>query len=126
MISVNRVTIVGNIGGGDFHLRTMGSGDAVFNFILATSDKYYDKTSGEKKESVEWHRIAVYGKLAKIAAELSTKGATVYLEGRLRTRRWTDAEGQDKFSTEVVAEILKFIGGKEKVAVEPIAEEALA
>lgn len=111
MASVNKVIVVGNIGR-DPETRYMPSGDAVTNLSVATSDKYKDKQSGEAKEIVEWHRIVFFGKLAEIAGQYLKKGSQVYVEGRLRTRKWTDTNGQDKYSTDIIAESMQMLGGK--------------
>ena len=111
MASVNKVIIVGNVGR-DPETRYMPSGDAVTNISVATSDRYKDKQSGEMKETTEWHRVAFFGKLAEIAGQYLKKGSQVYVEGRLRTRKWTDASGQEKYSTEIVAETMQMLGGK--------------
>ena len=110
MASVNKVIIVGNVGR-DPETRYMPSGDAVTNISVATSDRYKDKQSGEMKETTEWHRVAFFGKLAEIAGQYLKKGSQVYVEGRLRTRKWTDASGQEKYSTEIVAETMQMLGG---------------
>ena len=94
MASVNKVIIVGNVGR-DPETRYMPSGDAVTNISVATSDRYKDKQTGEMKETTEWHRVAFFGKLAEIAGQYLKKGSQVYVEGRLRTRKWTDASGQE-------------------------------
>ena len=101
MASVNKVIIVGNVGR-DPETRYMPSGDAVTNISVATSDRYKDKQTGEMKENTEWHRIAFFGKLAEIAGQYLKKGSQVYVEGRLRTRKWTDQSGQEKYSTEII------------------------
>ncbi|WP_114690167.1 single-stranded DNA-binding protein [Polynucleobacter necessarius] len=111
MASVNKVIIVGNVGR-DPETRYMPSGDAVTNISVATSDRYKDKQTGEMKETTEWHRVAFFGKLAEIAGQYLKKGSQVYVEGRLRTRKWTDASGQEKYSTEIVAETMQMLGGK--------------
>ena len=103
MASVNKVIIVGNVGR-DPETRYMPSGDAVTNISVATSDRYKDKQTGEMKENTEWHRIAFFGKLAEIAGQYLKKGSQVYVEGRLRTRKWTDQSGQEKYSTEIIAD----------------------
>lgn len=97
---VNRVTLVGNLGQ-DPEIRYMPQGGAVANITLATSDSWRDKQTGEMRESVEWHRVVLFGKLAEIAGEYLRKGAQVYIEGELRTRKWTDQTGQDRYTTEV-------------------------
>ncbi|WP_080218277.1 single-stranded DNA-binding protein [Salmonella enterica] len=98
---VNRVILVGNLGQ-DPEIRYMPQGSAVANITLATSDSWRDKQTGEMRESVEWHRVVLFGKLAEIAGEYLRKGAQVYIEGELRTRKWTDQTGQDRYTTEVV------------------------
>ena len=111
MASVNKVIIVGNVGR-DPETRYMPSGDAVTNISVATSDRNKDKQTNEMKETTEWHRVAFFGKLAEIAGQYLKKGSQVYVEGRLRTRKWTDASGQEKYSTEIVAETMQMLGGK--------------
>jgi single-strand DNA-binding protein len=111
MASVNKVIIVGNIGR-DPETRYMPSGDAVTNISVATSDRYKDKQTGEMKETTEWHRVAFFGKLAEIAGQYLKKGSQVYVEGRLRTRKWADASGQEKYSTEIVADSMQMLGSK--------------
>ena len=111
MASVNKVIIVGNIGR-DPETRVFADGNPVTNISVATTDRYKDKTSGELKESTEWHRIAFFGKLAEIAGQYLKKGSQVYVEGKLRTRKWTDANGIEKYSTEVIAESMQMLGGK--------------
>ena len=111
MASVNKVIIVGNIGR-DPETRVFADGNPVTNISVATTDRYKDKTSGELKESTEWHRIAFFGKLAEIAGQYLKKGSQVYVEGKLRTRKWTDANGIEKYSTEVIAESMQMPGGK--------------
>ena len=111
MASVNKVIIVGNIGR-DPETRYMPSGDAVTNISVATSDRYKDKQTGEMKETTEWHRVAFFGKLAEIAGQYLKKGSQVYVEGRLRTRKWADASGQEKYTTEIVADSMQMLGSK--------------
>ena len=111
MASVNKVILVGNLGA-DPETRYMPSGDAVTNIRLATTDRYKDKQSGEFKEATEWHRIAFFGKLAEIAGQYLKKGSSVYIEGRIRTRKWQDQSGQDKYSTEIVADQMQMLGGR--------------
>ena len=107
MSSVNKVILVGNLGK-DPEVRKMPSGDSVCNMTVATSETWNDKSSGEKKEKTEWHRVSMFGKLADIAERYLKKGSKVYLEGQLQTRKWQDQTGQDKFTTEVV---LRGFGG---------------
>ncbi|ASO40511.1 TPA: single-stranded DNA-binding protein SSB2 [Salmonella enterica] len=98
---VNKVILVGNLGQ-DPEVRYMPNGGAVANLTLATSESWRDKQDGEIREHTEWHRVVVFGKLAEIASEYLRKGAQVYIEGQLRTRKWTDQSGQDKYTTEVI------------------------
>ncbi|EBS6827416.1 single-stranded DNA-binding protein SSB2 [Salmonella enterica subsp. enterica serovar Newport] len=98
---VNKVILVGNLGQ-DPEVRYMPNGGAVANLTLATSESWRDKQDGEIREHTEWHRVVVFGKLAEIASEYLRKGAQVYIEGQLRTRKWTEQSGQDKYTTEVV------------------------
>jgi single-strand DNA-binding protein len=111
MASVNKVIIVGNIGR-DPETRFLPSGDALTNISVATSDRYKDKATGEMKESTEWHRITFFGKLAEIAGQYLKKGSQVYVEGKLRTRKYTDQAGVEKYSTEIVADSMQMLGGK--------------
>lgn len=111
MASVNKVIVVGNVGK-DPEVRYMPSGDAVANISVATTDRYKDKQTGDMKENTEWHRIAFFGKLAEIVGQYIKKGSQIYVEGRLRTRKWTDASGVEKYSTEIVAESMQMLGGK--------------
>lgn len=106
--SVNKVILVGNLGK-DPEIRTLNSGDRVANLTVATSESWRDKMSGERKEKTEWHRVVIFNdNLAKIAEQYLRKGSTVYLEGSLQTRKWTDQQGVEKYSTEVVLQ--KFRG----------------
>lgn len=111
MASVNKVILVGNLGA-DPETRYLPSGDAVTNIRLATTDRYKDKASGEFKELTEWHRVVFFGRLAEIAAEYLKKGSPVYVEGRIRTRKWQDQSGQDRYSTEIVADSMQMLGGR--------------
>lgn len=113
MASVNKVILVGNVGA-DPETRYTGNGDAITNIRLATSDKYKDKSSGETKESTEWHRIAFFGRLAEIVSEHVRKGSSLYVEGRLRTRKWQNQQGQDQYSTEIIADQMQMLGSKER------------
>jgi single-strand DNA-binding protein len=112
MASVNKVIIVGNLGA-DPETKYLPSGDAVTNIRVATTDKWKDKTSGEMKEATEWHRVAFFGRLATIAGEYLKKGSQVYVEGSLRTRKWQDKEGQDRYSTEIRADVMQMLGRRE-------------
>src|SRR3954464_4341414 len=109
MASVNKVILVGNLGR-DPETKYMPDGAALTNASLATSFQWTDKTSGEKKEETEWHRIVFRGRLAEIAGEYLKKGSQVYVEGRIRTRKWQDKEGQDRYSTEIVADAMQMLG----------------
>jgi single-strand DNA-binding protein len=111
MASVNKVILVGNLGA-DPETRYLPSGDAVANIRLATTDRFKDKTSGEMKELTEWHRVSFFGRLAEIVNEYLKKGSSVYIEGRIRTRKWTDQAGVEKYSTEIVAEQMQMLGGR--------------
>ena len=112
MASVNKVIIVGNLGA-DPETKYLPSGDAVTNIRVATTDTWKDKTSGEKKEATEWHRIAFFGRLAEVAGEYLKKGSQVYIEGQLRTRKWQDKDGQDRYSTEIRADVMQMLGRRE-------------
>lgn len=111
MASVNKVIIVGNLGK-DPETRYAPSGDAVTNIVVATTETWKDKTSGEKREATEWHRVVFFGKLAEIAGQYLKKGSQVYLEGKLKTRKWQDKDGQDRFTTEINADEMKMLGSK--------------
>jgi len=108
---VNKVILVGNLGA-DPETRYMPSGSAVTNIRIATSESWKDKTSGEQQERTEWHSIAFFGRLAEIAAEYLRKGSQVYVEGRLRTRKWQDKQGADRWSTEVIANEMQMLGSR--------------
>ncbi len=110
MASVNRVILIGNLGA-DPEVRYMPSGDAITNIRLATTDTWKDK-NGEKQERTEWHRVSFFSKLAEIAGEYLKKGSQVYIEGRLQTRKWQDKDGQDRYTTEVVADRMQMLGGR--------------
>ena len=112
MASVNKVIIVGNLGR-DPETRYLPSGEGVTNIRVATTDRWKDKASGEQKEATEWHRIAFFGRLAEIAGEYLKKGSQVYIEGRIRTRKWQDKEGHDRYSTEIVADTMQMLGRRE-------------
>jgi single-strand DNA-binding protein len=108
---INKVILVGHLGA-DPETRYMPSGSAVTNLRLATSDAWKDKESGEQQERTEWHNVAMFGRLAEIAAEYLRKGSQVYVEGRLRTRKWQDREGHDRWTTEIVANEMQMLGGR--------------
>ena len=112
MASVNKVIIVGNLGA-DPETRYLPSGEAVTNIRVATTDRWKDKQSGEMKEATEWHRIAFFGRLAEVSGEYLKKGSQVYVEGSLRTRKWQDKEGQDRYSTEIRGDVMQMLGRRE-------------
>ncbi len=111
MASVNKVILVGNLGR-DPETRYMPDGAAITNVSVATSFQWNDKASGEKKEETEWHRVVFRGKLAEVAGEYLKKGSQVYVEGRLRTRKWQDKEGQERYTTEIVADRMQMLGSR--------------
>ena len=115
MAGINKVIIVGFLGN-DPEVRTMPAGDLVVNISVATSESWTDKNTGEKKEVTEWHRIVIYRKLAEIAAQYLRKGSQVYIEGRLKTRKWQDNNGQDRYSTEIQCDNLQMLGGRNQDA----------
>ena len=110
MSSVNKVILIGNLGK-DPETRYMPDGAAITNFSIATTDSWKDK-SGEKQEKTEWHRISTFQKLAEICGKYLKKGSQVYIEGRLQTRKWTDKDGVEKYSTEIIADRMQMLGGK--------------
>lgn len=112
MASVNKVIIVGHLGR-DPEMKTFPSGDQVANVTIATTDRWRDKSSGENKEATEWHRVTFHGRLAEIAGQYLRKGSQVYVEGSLKTRKWTDqATGQERYATEIRADSMQMLGGK--------------
>lgn len=129
MASVNKVILIGNLGA-DPETRYLPSGDAVTNIRIATTDTWKDK-SGDKQEHTEWHRVAFFGKTAEIAGEYLKKGSPVYVEGRIRTRKWQDKEGQERYSTEIVGDRMQLLGGRgggggDSIQREPVAAGASA
>ena len=112
MASVNKVIIVGNLGR-DPEIRYMPSGDAIANIAVATSYKSKDRNSGEQKELTEWHRISFFGRLAEIVAQYLKKGSSVYVEGRLQTRKYTDKDGIERYATDIIAENMQMLGGRQ-------------
>ncbi len=108
---VNKVIVVGNLGN-DPETRYMPSGSAVTNMTVATNESWKDKQTGEQKERTEWHRVAMFGRLAEIAAEYLRKGSQVYIEGKLRTRKWQGQDGQDRYTTEIIADEMQMLGGR--------------
>lgn len=111
MASINKVILVGNLGR-DPETRTFPSGDQVCNVTIATTDKWKDKQSGEMREATEWHRVTFNGRLAEIAAQYLQKGAQVYVEGQIRTRKYTDKDGVEKYATEIRADQMQMLGSK--------------
>lgn len=107
---VNKVILMGNLGQ-DPEVRYTPNGVAIANLSVATSESWQDKNTGEKKELTEWHRVVLYRRLAEVAGEYLKKGAKVYIEGRLRTRKWQDQNGQDRYTTEIMADEMQMIGG---------------
>ena len=115
MASVNKVILVGNLGR-DPEVRYSPEGSAICNVSIATTSQWKDKNSGERREETEWHRVVFYNRLAEIAGEYLKKGRSVYVEGRLKTRKWQDKDtGQDRFSTEIVADQMQMLGGRESM-----------
>ena len=112
MASVNKVILVGNLGK-DPEVRYMPSGGAICNVTVATTRQWKNKESGEKMEETDWHRVVFFDRLAEIAGEYLKKGRSIYVEGRLRTRKWTDKEGKDQYTTEVVATEMQMLGSRE-------------
>ena len=114
MPSVNKVILLGNLGS-DPEVRFMPNGEAVCNFSIATTESWKDK-AGEKKEKTDWHNIVMYRKLAEIAGEYLKKGRPVYIEGRIQTRKWQTKEGQDRYTTEIIAANMQMLGGKDSAS----------
>lgn len=114
-IGINKCIILGRVGN-DPEIRYSASGSAIANLSVATSEQWNDKATGEKKEQTEWHRVVIFGKLAEVAGEYLRKGSQVYVEGKLRTRKWTDQSGVEKYTTEIVLQpmngVMQMIGGK--------------
>ncbi len=108
---INKVILVGTLGR-DPEVKYMPSGGAITNVTVATNDSYKDKNTGEKKETTEWHRIVFFNRLAEIAGEYLRKGQQVYIEGRLQTRKWQGQDGQDRYTTEIVASDMQMLGGR--------------
>ncbi|WP_087016744.1 single-stranded DNA-binding protein [Thaumasiovibrio subtropicus] len=113
---INKVILVGNLGN-DPEIRYMPNGGAVANITVATSESWRDKNTGEQREKTEWHRVALFGKLAEVAGEYLRKGSQVYIEGQLQTRKWQDQSGQDRYTTEVVVQgfngVMQMLGGRQ-------------
>ncbi|WP_338845832.1 single-stranded DNA-binding protein [Massilia sp. W12] len=111
MASVNKVILIGNLGR-DPEVRYMPSGDAVATLAIATTDTWKDKNSGEKKEQTEWHRVSFFGRTAEVCGQYLKKGSSVYVEGSLRTRKYTDKDGIEKYSTEIRGDMMQMLGGR--------------
>jgi single-strand DNA-binding protein len=111
MASINKVILIGNLGK-DPEVRYTPDNSAITNITLATTYTWKDRQTGDKKEETEWHRVAFFGRLAEIAGEYLKKGSPVYVEGRLRTRKWQDKEGKDRYTTEIVAETMQMLGSR--------------
>lgn len=110
-MSLNKVQLIGNLGA-DPEVNFMPSGEAVANFRVATTMRWNDKATGERKEETEWHRVTCYGKLAEVVSEYFVKGRQCYVEGRIRTRKWQDKDGQDRYSTEIIANSVQLLGAR--------------
>lgn len=112
MASVNKVILVGNLGR-DPEVRYSPEGSALCNISIATTSNWKDKNTGERREDTEWHRVVMYNRLAEVAGEYLRKGRPVYIEGRLRTRKWQNKEGQDVYTTEIIADQMQMLGGRD-------------
>ena len=112
MAGINKVIIVGNLGN-DPEVRTMPNGDAVANISVATSESWTDRSTGERREVTEWHRIVFFRRQAEVCGEYLRKGSQVYVEGRLKTRKWQDQNGQDRYTTEIQGDVLQMLGGRQ-------------
>ena len=112
MAGVNKVIIIGNLGN-DPDMRYMPSGEAVANLSIATSETWTDRNTGEKREKTEWHRVVAFRKLAEIIGQYCKKGSKIYIEGKLQTRKWTDQSGQNRYTTEIIADQMQMLGSKE-------------
>lgn len=124
---INKVILVGNLGA-DPEVRYMPSGGAVSNIRIATSESWKDKQSGEQTERTEWHNVVFFNRLAEIVSEYLRKGSQVYVEGRLRTRKWQDRDGNDRYTTEIVADEMQMLGGRggAAMAADPAGRKAAA
>ena len=118
---INKVILIGHLGA-DPETRYMPSGGAVTNIRLATTESWKDKQSGDQQERTEWHRVAIFGRTAEIAAEYLRKGSQVYIEGRLRTRKWQDNQGNERYTTEIVANDMQMLGGRSGMGEPPATE----
>lgn len=120
---INKVILIGNLGK-DPETRYTPAGLAITNITLATTESWKDKQTGERQDKTEWHRVAMFGKLAEISAEYLRKGSQVYIEGRIQTRKWQDQQGQDKYSTEVVANDMQMLGGRPGAGAPAMSEDS--
>ena len=125
MASVNKVIIVGNLGR-DPEMRYMPSGDAVATLAVATTESWNDRSTGQKQEATEWHRVVFFGKTAEVCQQYLKKGSSVYVEGSIRTRKWTDQSGQEKYSTEIRGDRMQMLGGRAAGDSEPPARSSPA
>lgn len=116
-MAVNKVILIGNLGDAP-EVKYMPNGDPVANFSLATTERWKDKATGENKDATEWHRIVIYKQLAEIAGKYLKKGSKIYLEGKLKTRKWQDKSGQDRYTTEIVADQMQMLDSKENNSAE--------
>lgn len=123
MASLNKCLLIGNLGK-DPEVKYTSSGEAICNLTIATSESWKDKSTGEKKELTEWHRISFFGKLAEICGQYLKKGSQVYVEGTIRTRKWTDKDGQERYTTEIRGDEMKMLGGKSDGAPQPASQPA--
>ena len=123
MASVNKVILVGNLGA-DPETRYLPNGDAVCNIRIATTESWKDKQTGDKKEATEWHRIVFFRRLAEIAGQYLKKGSSVYVEGSLKTRKWQDKDGNERYTTEIVGNEMKMLGSREGMGSPPSSEES--
>jgi len=123
MASVNKVILVGNLGA-DPETRYLPNGDAVCNIRVATTESWKDKQTGDKKEATEWHRIVFFRRLAEIAGQYLKKGSSVYVEGSLKTRKWQDKDGNERYTTEIVGNEMKMLGSREGMGSPPSSEES--
>ena len=121
MASVNKAIIVGNLGQ-DPEIRYMPNGDAVCNLSVATTDTWKDKQTGENKEATEWHRISFFGRQAEVCGQYLKKGSQIYVEGSIRTRKWQDKDGQDRYSTEIRGDRMQMLGGRQGMGDAPARE----
>lgn len=110
---LNKVMLIGSLGN-DPEMRQMPNGNAVANISVATSESWKDKQTGEKKEKTEWHRVVFFGKAAEIVGQYLTKGSQVYIEGKIETKKWQDSSGQDRYTTQIIADQMKMLGGGRK------------